>query len=53
MDFYFLKRKWRKLLHVHKFLNNFLKAKMEREMEKFKIIEQAYQKIKASTVNID
>jgi hypothetical protein len=37
---------------VHKFLNNFLKAKMEREMEKFKIIEQAYQKIKASTVYI-
>lgn len=35
---------------VHKFVSLFLKRKMEREMGKYKTIEQAFQKIKASTV---
>jgi hypothetical protein len=34
---------------VHKFLNQFLKLKMQREIKKFKGAEQAFQKIKAST----
>ena len=37
------------LYHVHKFLNNFLKKKMEREMKKYTIVEQAFHKIKGST----
>ena len=32
-------KKWRKLLLVHKFLNVFLKKKMEREMKNFEKIE--------------
>lgn len=36
---------------VHRFLNVFLKRKMEREMKKFQIIEQAFQRIKAATVS--
>lgn len=37
---------------VHKFLNQFLKDKMEREMSKYRAVEQAYQKIKAQTVRL-
>mmetsp|Transcript_13927 Transcript_13927/g.11901 ORF Transcript_13927/g.11901 Transcript_13927/m.11901 type:complete len:168 (-) Transcript_13927:934-1437(-) len=42
-------KKWRELLLVHKFLNYFLKRKMEREMKQYESVEQAFQKIKAST----
>mmetsp|Transcript_7870 Transcript_7870/g.8855 ORF Transcript_7870/g.8855 Transcript_7870/m.8855 type:complete len:575 (+) Transcript_7870:29-1753(+) len=42
-------QKWRQLYMVHKFVSLFLKRKMEREMGKYKTIEQAFQKIKAST----
>lgn len=34
---------------VHKFLNQFLKLKMQREIKKFQGAEQAFQKIKAAT----
>ncbi|KAL4499805.1 hypothetical protein ABPG72_015154 [Tetrahymena utriculariae] len=42
-------KKWRKLQLVHQFLSTFLKKKMESEMKKYQGIEQAFQKIKAST----
>ncbi len=35
-------KKWRKLLLTHKFVNCMLKAKMEREMKKFSIVESAF-----------
>lgn len=35
-------KKWRKLLLVHQFLNTFLKRKMEREMTKYRGVEQAF-----------
>ena len=37
------------LFHVHKFLNIFLKRKMEREMKKYEIVEKAFHKIKGAT----
>ena len=37
---------WRKLFLSHKFLKGILKAKMEREMRKFSIVEDSYQRIK-------
>lgn len=37
------------LFHVHKFLNMFLKRKMEREMKKYEIVEKAFHKIKGAT----
>ncbi|KAM3147750.1 hypothetical protein pb186bvf_000078 [Paramecium bursaria] len=42
-------KKWRKLLLVHKFLNHFLKNKMQRGIKQFQHLEIAFQKIKAST----
>ena len=35
---------------VHKFMAFFLKNKMEVELERFAIVEQAFKKIKSSTV---
>lgn len=35
---------------VHRFLANFLKKKMDREMKQYGVVERAFQKIKASTV---
>ena len=40
---------WRKLFLAHKFLKGILKAKMEREMRKFTIIEECYQRIKTQS----
>eukprot|EP00825_Cyclidium_porcatum_P042829 TRINITY_DN5934_c0_g1_i6.p1 TRINITY_DN5934_c0_g1~~TRINITY_DN5934_c0_g1_i6.p1 ORF type:complete len:182 (-),score=48.67 TRINITY_DN5934_c0_g1_i6:375-920(-) len=40
---------WRKLFLVNKFLSQMLKDKMDREMNKFKVVEQAFQKIKQAT----
>ena len=37
-----IKLKWRKLQLVHTFLSIFLKKKMEREMQKFHHIEEAF-----------
>ena len=37
------------LYHVHKFLGIFLKRKMERELQKYKVVEKAYHKIKSGT----
>ena len=45
-----MKKKWKKLFQTHKFLNYFLKLKMEREIKNYTEVEKAYQKIKASTV---
>ncbi|CAK86081.1 unnamed protein product (macronuclear) [Paramecium tetraurelia] len=42
-------KKWRKLLLVHKFLNSFLKSKMQRGIAQYHHLEIAFQKIKAST----
>ncbi|CAD8151373.1 unnamed protein product [Paramecium octaurelia] len=42
-------KKWRKLLLVHKFLNSFLKSKMQMGINQYQNLEIAYQKIKAST----
>ncbi|CAD8080787.1 unnamed protein product [Paramecium sonneborni] len=42
-------KKWRKLLLVHKFLNSFLKSKMQRGIAQYQNLEIAFQKIKAST----
>ena len=36
---------------VHRFLSNFMKKKMDREMKQYEGVERAFQKIKASTVN--
>jgi len=46
-------KKWRKLLLVHKFLNTFLKAKMQRGIDQYSHLEEAFQKIKASTGVVD
>jgi hypothetical protein len=35
-------KKWRKLLLVHKFLNQFLRLKMQREIKKFSSVEQGF-----------
>lgn len=40
---------WREVQKVHKFLNFFLKRKIEREIRQYEAVEKAYQKIKAST----
>ncbi|CAD8137786.1 unnamed protein product [Paramecium pentaurelia] len=42
-------KKWRKLLLVHKFLNSFLKNKMQRGIAQYQDLEMTFQKIKAST----
>jgi len=43
-------KKWRRLLMVHKFLSFFLKKKMERELKRFEVVEDAFKKIKSNTV---
>jgi len=45
------KKKWRRLLMVHKFLAFFLKKKMDRELRRFKVVEEAFRKIKSTTVS--
>lgn len=35
---------------VHKFLSFFLKKKMERELKRFAVVEDAFKKIKSNTV---
>ncbi|CAD8128258.1 unnamed protein product [Paramecium sonneborni] len=42
-------KKWRKLLLVHKVVHSLLKNKMEKEMDKFRIVETAFQEIKTAT----
>ncbi|CAD8057422.1 unnamed protein product [Paramecium primaurelia] len=42
-------KKWRKLLLVHKVVHSLLKNKMEKEMEKFQVVETAFQEIKTAT----
>ncbi|CAD8050457.1 unnamed protein product [Paramecium primaurelia] len=42
-------KKWRKLLLAHKVVHSLLKNKMEKEMEKFKVVETAFQEIKTAT----
>ena len=42
-------KKWRKLLMVHKFFAFFLKKKMDRELKRFKTVEEAFRTIKSST----
>ncbi|KAL4463854.1 hypothetical protein ABPG74_005791 [Tetrahymena malaccensis] len=42
-------KKLRALLLVHKFVSGMLKDKMEREMQKFQIVEESFQKIKTAT----
>ena len=42
-------KKYRKLLMVHLLLKNFFKDKMEREMNKFKLVEKSYNQIKTDT----
>lgn len=40
--FIFYQKKWRKLLLTHKVVHSILKNKMEKEMEKFKVVEEAF-----------
>lgn len=42
-------KNWNKLLTVHRFLKVLLRDKMDREMKKFAIVENAYQSIKTKT----
>jgi hypothetical protein len=42
-------KQWRKLLMVHLFLRKLLKRKIEAEMDKFRLVEKAYQEIKTTT----
>lgn len=42
-------KNWKKLLAVHKFVKVMLREKMERELKKFEVVEQAYQSIKTKT----
>ncbi|KAL4510478.1 hypothetical protein ABPG72_004632 [Tetrahymena utriculariae] len=42
-------KKLRALLLVHKFVSGMLKDKMEREMQKFQVVEESFQKIKTAT----
>ena len=44
-------KKWRRLLMVHKFLAFFLKRKMERELKRFAVVEDAFKQIKSNTVS--
>lgn len=45
-------KKWRRLLMVHKFLAFFLKRKMERELYRFAVVEDAFKQIKSNTVKV-
>ncbi|CAD8062860.1 unnamed protein product [Paramecium sonneborni] len=42
-------KKWRKLLLAHKVVHSILKNKMQKEMKKFEIVEEAFQEIKTAT----
>lgn len=42
-------KKWRRLLMVHKFLAFFLKRKMDRELKRFEVVEDAFKQIKSNT----
>lgn len=42
-------KNWRNLLVVHKFVSRMLKDKMDREMNKFSVVEVAFKNIKIAT----
>lgn len=42
-------KKWRRLLMVHKFFSFFLKRKMDRELARFQVVEDAFKQIKLNT----
>jgi hypothetical protein len=42
-------KNWRKIFLTHIFVNKMLRNKIEKEMEKFKIVEFAFKEIKTST----
>ena len=43
-------KQWEKIFLSHTFLNKMLRNKIEREMEKFRIVEFAFKEIKTATV---
>ncbi len=43
-------KNWRKIFLTHIFVNKMLRNKIEKEMEKFKVVEFALKEIKTSTV---
>lgn len=45
-------KNWRKIFLTHVFVNKMLRNKIEKEMEKFKIVEFAFKEIKTATVLI-
>jgi hypothetical protein len=42
-------KNWRNLLILHKFMSRMLRDKMDREMKKFGIVEDAFTNIKIAT----
>lgn len=43
-------KQWEKIFLSHTFLNKMLRNKIEREMEKFRIVEFSFKEIKTATV---
>lgn len=43
-------KNWRKIFLTHIFVNKMLRNKIEKEMEKFKVVEMAFKEIKTCTV---
>lgn len=43
-------KNWRKIFLTHIFVNKMLRNKIEKEMEKFRIVEFAFKEIKTATV---
>jgi hypothetical protein len=43
-------KEWRKIFMTHTFLNKLLRNKIEKEMDKFRIVEFAFKEIKTATV---
>jgi hypothetical protein len=43
-------KNWRKIFLTHIFVNKMLRNKIEKEMEKFKVVEFAFKEIKTATV---
>ena len=43
-------KNWRKIFLTHVFVNRMLRNKIEKEMDKFRVVEFAFKEIKTSTV---
>lgn len=46
-------KNWKRLQTTHIFLSHLLRDKMDREMNKFKVVEEAFKNIKISTGTAD